>query len=73
MDKYREFNRQAQLYIAARQITPNEYNDYYALMEKLNMEWQAMTLVVKYCVNLKGDNVSCPYILAVARNIAQDG
>lgn len=73
VDKYREFNRQAQLYIAARQITPNEYNDYYALMEKLNMEWQAMTLVVKYCVNLKGDNVSCPYILAVARNLAQDG
>ncbi|MDE6200594.1 MAG: DnaD domain protein [Clostridiales bacterium] len=73
VDKYREFNRQAQLYIAARQITPNEYNEYYALMEKLNLEWQAMVLIVKYCVDLKGDNVSCPYILTVARNLASDG
>ncbi len=73
VDKYAEFNRQAQLYIAARQIVPNEYNDYYALMEKFGVEWQAMVLIVKYCVDLKGDNVSCPYILAVARNLAQDG
>ena len=73
VDKYREFNRLSQQYIAARQISPNEYNEYYALMEKLDLEWQAMVLIVKYCVNLKGDNVSCPYILAVARNLAQDG
>lgn len=73
VDKYKEFNRQAQLYIAARQIAPNEFNEYYAFMEKLNIEWQAMVLIVKYCVNLKGDNVSCPYILAVARNLAEDG
>ncbi len=73
VDLYREFNRQTQLYIAARQIAPNEYNEYYALMEKLKIEWQAMVLIVKYCVDLKGDNVSAPYILAVARNLAQDG
>ncbi|MDE7164037.1 MAG: DnaD domain protein [Clostridiales bacterium] len=73
VDKYREFNRQAQLYIAARQISPNEYNEYYALMEKLDLEWQAMVLIVKYCVDLKGDNVSCPYITTVARNLAADG
>ena len=73
VDKYREFNIQAQRYISGRQIPPNEYNEYYSIMERLNIEWQAMTLIVKYCVDLKGDNVSCPYILAVARNLAQDG
>ncbi|MCH5162019.1 MAG: DnaD domain protein [Clostridiales bacterium] len=73
VDKYAEFNRQAQLYISSRQILPAEYNEYYALMEKLELEWQAMTLIVKYCVDLKGENVSCPYILAVARNLAEDG
>ncbi len=73
VDKYGEFNRQAQLYISERQIAPNEYNEYYALMEKLNLEWQAMVLIIKYCVDLKGANVSCQYILAVARNLAQDG
>lgn len=73
VDLYREFNRQTQLYIAARQITPNEYNEYYSLMEKLKIEWQAMVLIVKYCVDLKGDNVASTYILAVARNLALDG
>lgn len=73
VDKYKEFNRQTQLYVSARQITPNEFNEYYALMERMDVEWQAMVLIVKYCVNLKGNNVSCPYILAVARNLAQDG
>lgn len=73
VDKFAEFNRQSQIYISERQITPNEFNEYYALMERLNLEWQAMVLIVKYCVDLKGGNVSCAYILAVARNLAQDG
>jgi len=73
VDKYSEFNRMAQMYISGRQIEPNEYYEYYALMEKLDIEWQAMTLIIKYCVDLKGDNVSRPYILAVARNLATDG
>ena len=73
VDRYAEFNRMAQSYIDARQITPNEYNDYYALMEKFDLEWQAMAAIVSYCARLKGGNVSCPYILAVARNLAEDG
>lgn len=73
VDKYSEFNRQAQEYISARQIEPREYDEYYALMERFELEWTGMAAIVKYCVNLKGNNVSCPYILAVARNLAQDG
>lgn len=73
VDKYAEFNRQAQSYISARQIDSQEYREYYDIMERLDIEWQAMVLIVKYCVDIKGDNVSCPYILAVARNLAQDG
>lgn len=73
VDKYAEFNRLAQLSVSGRQIAPNEYHEYYALMEKFGLEWQAMALIVRYCVNLKGDNVACPYILAVARNLAEDG
>lgn len=73
IDKYVEFNRQAQLYISMRMIDNKEFNEYYSIMEKYDIEWQAMTLVIKYCVDLKGENVSCPYILAVARNLAEDG
>lgn len=73
VDKYTEFNRQAQHFISARQITPNEYNEYYAFIEKFGMEWQAMAYIVKYCVDLKGADVACSYILAVARNLATEG
>ena len=73
VDEYHEFNRNAQLYITERQIPSNEYNEYYSFMEKLHVEWQAMVFIIKYCADLKGGNVSCPYILAVARTLAQDG
>lgn len=73
IDKYAEFNRQAQFYITQRMIDNKEYNEYYSLMEKYGLEWQAMTLVIKYCVDLKGENVSCQYITAVARGLAEEG
>lgn len=73
VDKYSEFNRMAQSFLRGRQMPPREFDEYYALMEKLNIEWQALVHVIRYCVDLKGDNVSCPYILTVARNLAQDG
>lgn len=73
VDEYAEFNRIAQLYITGRQILSNEYNEYYSLMEQLNIEWQAMACIIKYCADLKGENVAYQYVLAVARNLAEDG
>ncbi len=73
VDKYAEFNRNCQLFITDRQIPPREYDEYYAFMEKYDMEWQAMVAIVRYCTKLKGGNVSAPYILAVARNLIEDG
>lgn len=73
VDKYRDFNRIAQSYITSRMIDNRELGEYYALMEKFDLEPAAMTSIINYCVKLKGDNVSCPYIIAVARNLAQDG
>ena len=71
--QYSDFNRLAQGLLTGRQMPPREFEEYYAVMEKLNIEWQAMLHIIRYCVDLKGDNVSCPYILTVARNLAQDG
>lgn len=73
VDKYAEFNRQAQLYIKQRMIDNKEFNEYYLLMDRYGLEWQAMTLVIKYCADIKGDGVSCPYIISVARSLAEDG
>lgn len=73
VDKYQLFNRTAQSLITERQIQPNEYNEYYSIIEKFDMEWQAMLAVISYCVKLKGGNVSHSYVLAVTRNLVEDG
>ncbi|MCH5161488.1 MAG: DnaD domain protein [Clostridiales bacterium] len=73
VDKYAEFNRNCQLFVTERQIAPREYDEYYAFMEKFDVEWQAMVAIVRYCTKLKGGNVSSPYILAVARNLVENG
>ena len=71
--KYNSFNLQAQEIIGGRMITPNEYYEYYAVMESLKIEPTAMLMIIKYCVDLKGDNVGYAYILTVAKNCANEG
>ena len=71
--KYNSFNLQAQEILSGRMITPNEYYEYYATMESLKIEPSALIMIIKYCVDLKGDNVGYSYILTVAKNWAQEG
>ncbi len=72
-DKYKNFNIQAQEIITGRELTPNEYSEYYGLMESFHMEQNALVKIIKYCVDIKGENVGSAYILAVAKNWAYDG
>lgn len=72
-DKYLTFNTQIQEIIKGRMISPNEYFEYYATMESLHIEQEAMLMIAKYCVDFKGQNVNYPYILAVAKSWANDG
>ena len=72
-DKYKSFNVTVQDIISGRMITPNEYSEYYNLIESLNIEQEALIMIVQYCVKLKGNNVSYSYIVAVAKNFAYQG
>lgn len=72
-DKYKSFNVTVQEIISGRMITPNEYSEYYNLIESLNIEQDALIMIVQYCVKLKGNNVSYSYIVAVAKNFAYQG
>ena len=72
-EKYAEFNKQIQEILDGRMITPNEFREYYILMESMHIEEDALAMIAKYCTNLKGNNVSYSYILAVAKNWAYDG
>ena len=73
VDKYKDFNIKAQELLSGRMITPTEYQEYYYLIESLHLEKDAMIMIIKHCVSLKGNNINYPYILTVAKNWAYDG
>ena len=72
-EKFADFNHQLQILFPTRQITPNEYNEYYYVIDTCHIEIEAMLMIIQYCVNLKGVEVRYPYILTVAKEWAKDG
>ena len=72
-DKYKTFNVQLQDLISERVLTPTEFNEFYYTMESLHIEPDAMLMIVKYAVDLKGKNIGYKYILTIAKNWAYEG
>ena len=73
VNKYTTFNLQAQEIITGRMITPNEYTEYYTVIESFHFEPEALLMIMSYCTRLKGENVGHAYITTVAKNWAQEG
>ena len=71
--KYDEFNTKAQAILDGRMITTTEFHEYYAFMESMHFEPEALLLVIKNCVLVKGFTVGYAYILTVAKNLAYEG
>lgn len=71
-DKYKDFNLKVQEIISGRMINPVEFSEYYSLIESLHIEPEALLMIIKYCANLKGENVGYKYILTVAKNWAYE-
>ena len=71
--QYDEFNTKAQAILDGRMITTTEFHEYYAFMESMHFEPDALLLVIKNCVLLKGFTVGYAYILTVAKNLAYEG
>lgn len=78
-DKYARFNVEAQNLLKERMITPNEYEEYYTLMEGYSLpdgrkiSPEALLMIIKYCVQNKGANVGYRYVITVARDWASAG
>ncbi len=71
--KYKDFNDQLHAMLPSRNILPNEYNEYYSIMEAMHIDPDGMLAIIAYCIRLKGEDVGYAYILAVARNLARQG
>ena len=68
--KYESFNAQAQEILSGRMITPNEYREYYDIIERCHVEKEALLMIINYCVNIKGNNVGYAYITTIAKDWA---
>jgi len=78
-DKYANFNLEIQKIIDGRQITPNEFEEYYALMEGFSLPDgrkitpEALLMIVGFCTKMKGASINYRYIITVAQNWAREG
>ncbi len=72
-DKYSDFNKSLQNLFPQKMISTTEYGEYFSVMESYLIEPDAMLLIVKYCMDQKGENVSYRYIIKVAKNFAEKG
>ena len=72
-DRYSEFNMLLEAVLKGRNITLNEYYQYYEFMEVYHMEPEALIMIIEYCVKAKGLKVGYNYILTIAKNWAYEG
>jgi len=73
VDKYTDFNIQVQELFGKRLIMPNEYAEMYNLIEYHHFEEKALIEIFKYCVDMKGFNISPNYCLIVAKDWEREG
>lgn len=72
-EKYSDFNKAVQTLMPKKMISSNEYMKYFSVMEEYSIKPEAMLLIVRYCIDLKGESIAQNYILQVAKNFAAEG
>ena len=72
-EKYTDFSKALQTLLPLRMIPTNEYQEYYSIMEIYKIKQDAMLLIVKYCADLKGEDIGLHYISKVAKDFGKRG
>lgn len=73
-EKYADFNSQLESLFPSTAFTNiNQYTVYYDFMEETKIKPETLIMIVRYCVNLKGEKIKPNYILAVAKNWIEEG
>ncbi|MBQ4097916.1 MAG: DnaD domain protein [Clostridia bacterium] len=67
-EKYSEFTKGLQAIIPNRMISTGEYSEYFSIMETYSIKPDAMLMIVKYCADKKGSDISYRYISKVAKD-----
>ena len=74
-EQYGDFNKELQrkLQKVGKFVSAGDYLKYMRFMEEHPIQPQALLLVVEYCVNKQGENVSPSYIFNKAKKLVRDG
>jgi len=71
-EKYKGFADAVQSLIPTRIIGTNEFSEYFTIMDTYGILPEAMIMIIKYCVDLKGANIGHKYIATVAKNFGKE-
>jgi len=72
-EKYSDFSKTIQVMLPDRMISVSEYSSYYSIMEDNNIKPDALILIIKYCIDLKGTDIGYRYILKVINSFVEKG
>ncbi len=71
--KYQTFVEEVARLFPEKVLTPNEITAFIELIRLHNMDINAMLMIIKYCIDYKSEDISTPYILAVANDWIKKG
>ena len=72
-EKYTEFCAELQQLFPNKAISVSEYSEYFSIMEIYSIRQDAMLMIVRYCIERKGDNIGYKYISKVAKDFGARG
>ncbi len=67
-EKYSDFSKGLQALLPNRMISTSEFSEYFMIMETYSIKPEAMLMIVKYCVDKKGKEISYKYVSKVAKD-----
>ncbi len=67
-EKYSDFSKSLQALLPNRMISTSEFSEYFMIMETYSIKPEAMLMIVKYCVDRKGKEISYKYVSKVAKD-----
>ncbi len=67
-EKYADFTKGLQAMLPNRMVSTSEFSEYFMIMETYSIKPEAMLMIVKYCVDRKGKEISYKYISKVAKD-----
>ena len=72
-EKYEDFTKAIQVIISDRMLSITELQEYFQLMENSTLRPEALLMICKYCVDLKGSSITYKYIITVAKDFISRG